>query len=694
MRNNVINKVVILILLLSVSGVFSAMNTSDNAKRVRENVKTYFTGSDFLDEEKANELLNSMKADGSWPGLDYKNKQRSEWPLMKHLEYMRIIASAYSSEKSSMYKNDEVAQKYLASLRFWLKSNPGSNNWWYGKIGIPRDISPSVIMMYDLLSDSDKSYLKPVLDKSVIGMSGQNKVWLAGNVLFRGAIYDNDAEIEEGSKIIKNELVMRLRGEGIQADWSYHQHGSQLQFGNYGLHFIEDMVKWIYVLYGTPFAFEGDRVETLRNYMLEGQQWVVWKNAMDISSCGRQLFIDSPKKKCANLFERTKELQNIDIEHNNEYDDMFDYTKTIGFKHFWCSDYSVKRTKDYFFSVKMCSSRVLGAESCNGENLQGYHMGDGVALLYQTGKEYENIFPYWNWKKVPGLTVVQDSKPLPVLTAWGYKIESDFAGGVTDGTNGITAMTYTRDGVNAEKSWFVFGDEIVCVGDNIKSDLNDNITTSVNQMRGFGKVYTNNGEFGTNICEQHNDVQWVWHDNVGYVFPEKSDLYISDRIHDGSWSTVANVYPDKKESARIFSLWLEHGVKPDNATYSYIMLPDISKKEISKYKASKYIISHGKDVHSVVTKDKAIGGAVFRRPAEAKIMEGIYASAPCILMYVYDKNEKKYKFYLSEPTRKLKEITIKFKGKYDFEGSTFVDGHTVMKINLPKGGKAGSTLEF
>lgn len=99
-------------------------------------------------------------------------------------------------------------------------------------------------------------------------------------------------------------------------------------------------------------------------------------------------------------------------------------------------------------------------------------------------------------------------------------------------------------------------------------------------------------------------------------------------------------------------------------------------------------------MHSVVTKDKTIGGAVFRRPAEAKIMEGIYASAPCILMYVYDKNEKKYKFYLSEPTRKLKEITIKFKGKYDFEGSTFVDGHTVMKINLPKGGKAGSTLEF
>ena len=43
------------------------------------------------------------------------------------------------------------------------------------------------------------------------------------------------------------------------------------------------------------------------------------------------------------------------------------------------------------FSVKMCSNRVLGAETVNKENIQGYHMGDGVTFLYQSNKEYENI---------------------------------------------------------------------------------------------------------------------------------------------------------------------------------------------------------------------------------------------------------------------------------------------------------------
>jgi chondroitin AC lyase len=40
--------------------------------------------------------------------------------------------------------------------------------------------------------------------------------------------------------------------------------------------------------------------------------------------------------------------------------------------------------------------------------------------LYQSGKEYKNIFPFWDWKRIPGTTTLQDDEPLPVLTARGY----------------------------------------------------------------------------------------------------------------------------------------------------------------------------------------------------------------------------------------------------------------------------------
>ena len=69
---------------------------------------------------------------------------------------------------------------------------------------------------------------------SSFGMTGQNKVWLAGNVLIR-ALLQNDWQLaKEARKVIASEITLGQK-EGINADWSFHQHGPQQQFGNYGL---------------------------------------------------------------------------------------------------------------------------------------------------------------------------------------------------------------------------------------------------------------------------------------------------------------------------------------------------------------------------------------------------------------------------------------------------------------------------
>ena len=151
---------------------------------------------------------------------------------------------------------------------------------------------------------------------------------------------------------------------------------------------------------------------------------------MDISSCGRQLFVNSPETKATSLSTSMKKMTVLDPEYSDAYKKADNYLTLSGNRHFWRSDVQVHRNNDYYFSVKMCSERVIGAESCNSENLQGYYMGDGATFLYQTGEEYRNIFPFLDWKKIPGTTTQQDNDPLPVLTARGYRIESDFVGGV------------------------------------------------------------------------------------------------------------------------------------------------------------------------------------------------------------------------------------------------------------------------
>lgn len=80
-------------------------------------------------------------------------------------------------------------------------------------------------------------------DVSRIGKTGQNRVWLAGNVIYKALLGGNEAELESARNVIASEIYLTMK-EGIQPDYSYHLHGPQLQFGNYGLAYALNMTYW------------------------------------------------------------------------------------------------------------------------------------------------------------------------------------------------------------------------------------------------------------------------------------------------------------------------------------------------------------------------------------------------------------------------------------------------------------------
>ncbi|GAL82074.1 hypothetical protein JCM19274_2785 [Algibacter lectus] len=73
----------------------------------------------------------------------------------------------------------------------------------------------------------------------------------------------------------------------------------------------------------------------------------------------------------------------------------------------------------------------------------------------KTGQEYYNIYPYWNWRQIPGTTAVQSTEKLPEIGWDSYNIESDFVGGLTFKDITVSTMQYKRDGVEANKSYFI-----------------------------------------------------------------------------------------------------------------------------------------------------------------------------------------------------------------------------------------------
>lgn len=643
-------------------------------------------------------FILSLKSGGSWPDIDYTDKTRGGWLVAEHLSRLLEMSIAFSREGSSLKNNRELDNKINEGLNFWLANDFICPNWWYPEIGVPRLLGPIMLLREDRLSPEQKEKGLKILARAKIGMTGQNRVWLSGNVICRSLLTNDYTLINEAALAIKNEVVVSEK-EGIQPDYSFHQHGPQQQFGNYGSAFAADILRWGVIFRDTPFQFPDDKTKILSDYLLKGMRWVVWKNQMDISACGRQLFPDAQKGKARNIAAIFARMPLFDPSLKTHYEKaMDDFSGNV---HFWKSDMTVHRRNNFYVSVKMSSSRVAGSESCNSENIQGYHLGDGACYLYQSGNEYTNIFPFWDWKRIPGTTTYHDEEPLPVLSCSGYLINSDFVGGVSDGMNGVATLAYLRDGLKAQKSWFFFNEAVVSVGAGISSDEDKVVNTTVNQSFLHGPVVVKSGNTRKILSpgDHHLDrVQWVIHDQWGYFFPDKPDIKLSNKSQMGTWHQVLERMPPRMEKADLFTLWLDHGLRPRSSRYAWYAFPGATAANMEQ-KASEVTITANTDKLQVAESFASkIAGFVFVNAgsAQSKLFGKVSVDKPSVMML--SRQSGKIRISLSDPGHKEREVIISLEGKS--ESSTFESVYdaekniTSFRVLLPVGPEAGKSVNF
>lgn len=645
-----------------------------------------------IDAAQVQKLLEQLDEKGAWPSIDYANKRRSDWPVKKHLENVQLIAIAYRKPGTAFFQQERVSKKIHLALDYWLSNDFLSTNWWDQHIGVPELLAPTLFLMESELSQEQLDQAIVLMKRAKIKMTGQNKVWLSGNVLLTSLLTRDVDTVAIASLSIQDELTI-ADGVGIKADWSYHEHGNQLQFGNYGLSFLEDTINWYTILHSTPFQFADSKTEILRNFILEGQQWVIWDEKMDISASGRQLFPDEQANKYQRLKSCIQKMKALDKAHADAYSDAMDSNVLSGNKHFWRSDFHVHRNPEFYFSVKMSSERVIGTESVNEENIQGYYLGDGTSLLYATGTEYTNIPPFWDWKKIPGITVVQDTEKLPIIKAWDFKTNSTFVGGVSNGENGIAAMAYDRDNVKANKSWFMFGNKIICLGSGINATTQFPVATSIDQviLKDNFKISSHNEIGGRSPRIQSLTPDWILHDGTGYLFPEGGSVHIETRFLAGSWNHVAKRYRPILLTENMLRMWFDHGKNPQEEHYAYVLVPNATESQMAKlHEDSPFVIENEKEYQSVISKDGSLKGIVFYKAGNADILGGIQVDNPCILLM--EESKTGIELSISEPTQKLENIELSLAGSYKGEFASISNNRTTLKIPLPNGRNAGSTV--
>lgn len=537
-----------------------------------------------FDLEKLSGYLSSITEEGAWPDINYQDTKRSGWEPKKHADRILELAKLYCSPNTVYFRSEKVWQGISQALHYWYRGNFVCTNWWYNQIGIPRTLGEAFILIEDKLSEKEKEEAIRVMQSSRLGMTGQNKIWLAGNVLIRALLENNSELVKVAHDAIISEITLG-KDEGIKEDWSFHQHGAQLQFGNYGLSFITSMSFFSQLFRGTNYQFGKREMGILSSFVENGYQWVIWHRYMDINALGRQLFHNVPIHKAYGVAFASTGL--------GLKDGFPTMTNSLtGHKHFYCSNYAVHRSQYWMASVRMSSSRVLGTELTNEDNLKGYYLGDGATYYYRQGDEYLNVFPFWDWRKIPGVTAYEDAAPLPNINRKGTGNQSNRVGGLSNGSYGMASMELNRDGLNAYKAW-VFTDEfVVCMGTGIKADTLLEVTTSIEQclkkedllLWNHKKWLMINGE--KRLCGR--DLRF-FHNRMGYIILSRDTCVAETQKRKGRWHDFMGMYRPASVAGEVMSLHLRHGICPEQAGYLYLVLPNVGQDDVECFNVDKEV---------------------------------------------------------------------------------------------------------
>lgn len=222
-----------------------------------------------FDMEKVESYLLQLRDDGSWSDIDYADTRRSGWDPKRHADRVLEMAKIYRTPGSKMYGSAALKENIHRALGYWFMTKPKCLNWWQNEIGVPKTLGPACILIEDELSESERQGIIEVVSAARFKMTGQNKVWLAGNVLLRGLLQGDAQLVKQARDTIMSEITVG-QAEGIKSDWSFHQHGPQQQFGNYGLAYISSMGFYHKLFDGTAYQFDAAQEDILRRFITEG----------------------------------------------------------------------------------------------------------------------------------------------------------------------------------------------------------------------------------------------------------------------------------------------------------------------------------------------------------------------------------------------------------------------------------------
>lgn len=695
----------------------------------------------YDDDSVVERLVASIREDGTWPGIDYKDVSNEGFQHTRHLGNMILLARAYQVKPSRFYKSRKVKNTIELALKHWVENDYICDNWWHNEIGTPTQLVDLMLLTGNDLDKDLVAKAQPIIGRAHIDAPGArpggDRIKIAGiqakNMLFTG----DDDTFEKVIEVIENEIKY-VEWIGREYGYSYRLHeggfsnrssgGRGIQYGNsfhhrtdgvnntlsYGLGYADSFIEWAVYTTDTGYAFSEDKIARLVDYYLDGIcKMAAFGKYPDPGAKNREVSRSGSLRpfsgrSAENLLKTTRyradELEEIVNIRANE-----DIKPTLSHAtFFWNTEHFAYQRPEWYTSVRMYSTRTYNMEvGYNSEGLLNHHRGDGTNHISRTGDEYYDIFPVFDYQKVPGTTIMQKEE-LPAPREIQKLGLTDFVGAVTDGIYGAVAFDFKspHDPLIARKSWFFFDDEYVCLGAGISCRQPLPVVTTLNQCLLRGDVLLSSGNQPSIISKgegEYENVDWVFHDGIGYVFPESSKVSLMNSSVTGSWWDINKQTSTPKEevSMEVFKLWLDHGRRPSDATYEYIVVPATSLEKMQQNSVAKdiEIVVNNPTVQAVRHTGSDICQAVFYKGGEINIGSNLTLSSdnPGIVM-VKVKNGVISQISVSDPNRELTRFNLFVSSRIEGSGENWqavwnaANGGSHISIELPSDNYAGDSV--
>jgi len=722
--------------------------------------------------------LISLEGDKYWSALEKVLWRNFLWKdlstpttskvTLENYSRLRIMAIAYSTRGAKLSGNKKLRDDIIYALD-WLYKNQyneklqNKGDWYDYEVSIPLVLNDILILMSEDLSKSqNEKYCKSIFSFNPdLWKIDKNKENAQGAVLalksfiyaLSGSLLKSPQKIDFAIAGLNKSLKYTESGEGFYKDGSFIENEKHPYSGAIAIDYLTSVVNLLYVLQNTSWEASVKEKENVKEWLMSTFYPIIYKdNVLDMFR-GREVAIPGSEDKrlhqliingvgLTQIFGSDSLIHNIVSELVNyvELNELFNNcsVKTIllikelesdksfdqpqeektGIKIYPEMDRVVVKRPGYSFGISMFSERIYNYECIEEVNLKGWYTGYGMTYLYHASYYPQIFWPTINPYRLPGTTVAKIDKGLAERQSQVNKMK--FVGGAEiDGQFGVIGMEFEDVGTSlkARKSWFLFDNEIVALGSDIRCKEKLEVETILENRKvdPFNTALIINGmedDLEELSQEAYSNIEWMHMRSksdtigIGYFFPKYYNVNLTIERRKGSWSEInKNIKDTSSIVDSYFTAGFNHGFKPSSGNYQYVIVPNITSEDMRKYDQNPEVVILENNARVQAAKDSKlnlIAANFWTNHRTTLSVDGhlvIICDQPVSILF--REKEDEIEIALSDPSQEnsgVLNLEIVNSNIVDlteaYNGLTFLNTDDIVKLSIDLNNSKGRSLSF